>query len=144
MNLLDTLNSQWAITEDALNQIVSAYQTHINGEGADIEGLAALHGRAGSGSRQGPFVESGVAVIDILGILAKNENIFMKIFGGTPLSDAGEQFRQAVVDPDVKAEDILEVGNYAIQVLWSDLHYLGIFPFRVLRGLCPCAECQTA
>lgn len=48
------------------------------------------------------------------------------------------------VDPDVKAEDILEVGNYAIQVLWSDLHYLGIFPFRVLRGLCPCAECQTA
>ena len=48
------------------------------------------------------------------------------------------------VDPDVKAEDILEVGNYAIQVLWSDLHYLGIYPFRVLRGLCPCAECQTA
>ena len=48
------------------------------------------------------------------------------------------------VDPDVKAEDILEVGNYAIQVLWSDLHYLGIYPFRVLRGLCPCPECQTA
>lgn len=48
------------------------------------------------------------------------------------------------VAPDVKAEDLLEVGNYAVQVLWSDLHYEGIFPFKVLRRLCQCSECLTA
>ena len=39
------------------------------------------------------------------------------------------------VDPNVRAEDFIEVGNYAIEILWSDLHYTGIYPFRLLRQL---------
>ena len=33
------------------------------------------------------------------------------------------------------------VGNYAIAPTWSDSHNTGIYSFRLLRALCPCAEC---
>ena len=47
------------------------------------------------------------------------------------------------VDPDVRAEDFIEVGNYAVEILWSDLHYEGIYPFKLLRQLCTCPECAV-
>ena len=36
------------------------------------------------------------------------------------------------------------VGRYAIQIAWSDGHETGIYPFRRLRQLCPCAPCRAA
>ena len=33
------------------------------------------------------------------------------------------------------------VGNYAIAFTWADGHSTGIYSFRLLRSLCPCAEC---
>ena len=33
------------------------------------------------------------------------------------------------------------VGNYAIAPTWQDGHNTGIYSFRLLRGLCPCADC---
>ena len=47
------------------------------------------------------------------------------------------------VPADVRIEDTLEVGHYAIEVLFSDLHYTGIYPFKLLRDLCQCPECQA-
>ena len=49
----------------------------------------------------------------------------------------------ATVPSDICAEDYLLVGRYAVQFLWSDTHYTGIYPFDVLRSLCQCEECQT-
>ena len=40
------------------------------------------------------------------------------------------------VPEGVRVEDVLEVGNYAIGILFSDLHDTGIFPFKRLRELC--------
>ena len=45
-----------------------------------------------------------------------------------------------LIDPttipeDIKAEDFLFVGRYAVQFLWSDGHYTGIYPFDILRDL---------
>ena len=40
------------------------------------------------------------------------------------------------VAQDIRVEDVLEVGNYAIGILFSDLHDTGIFPFARLRELC--------
>jgi DUF971 family protein len=45
-----------------------------------------------------------------------------------------------VLDP-INIEDFLEIGHYAIEVLFSDLHYTGIYPFKQLRRLCECPEC---
>ena len=50
----------------------------------------------------------------------------------------------AAVDADIRAEDHLMVGRYAVQFLWSDAHSTGIYPFELLRGLCRCDECKAA
>ena len=39
---------------------------------------------------------------------------------------------------DLVAEDFINVGKYAIQFLWSDGHYTGIYPFDLLSKLCNC------
>ena len=41
----------------------------------------------------------------------------------------------ASVPADLRAEDYLPVGRYALQFLWSDAHYTGIYPFEALRAL---------
>ena len=46
----------------------------------------------------------------------------------------------AMVDANIRAEDYLPVGKYALQFLWSDAHYTGIYPFEMLRKLCQCGE----
>ena len=46
----------------------------------------------------------------------------------------------ATVPPDIRAEDYLMVGRYAVQFLWSDAHYTGIYPFDTIRRLLPCGE----
>ena len=50
----------------------------------------------------------------------------------------------ATVPSDIRAEDYLMVGRYAVQFLWSDGHYTGIYPFDMLRTLCGCGECGTS
>ena len=46
------------------------------------------------------------------------------------------------IPSDLKAEDYLMIGRYAIQFLWSDAHFTGIYTFEMLRTLCQCAQCK--
>ena len=39
------------------------------------------------------------------------------------------------VPADVTIEDYLEIGRYAVGLLFSDLHQTGIYPFKRLRDL---------
>ena len=39
------------------------------------------------------------------------------------------------VPSDVTVEEYLEIGRYAIGLLFSDLHETGIYPFKYLREL---------
>ena len=48
------------------------------------------------------------------------------------------------VPADLRAEDHLMVGRYAVQFIWSDAHFTGIYPFDLLRSLCQCEECKAA
>jgi DUF971 family protein len=34
------------------------------------------------------------------------------------------------------------VGNYAIQFVWDDGHSFGIYPWEMLRRMCPCPICR--
>ena len=45
------------------------------------------------------------------------------------------------VSTEIKIEDWIDVGKYAIQILWSDGHSEGIYPFEMLLSLCPCKVC---
>ena len=41
----------------------------------------------------------------------------------------------ASVPRDIRAEDYITVGRYAIQFLWTDGHYTGIYTFDLLRAM---------
>ncbi len=56
---------------------------------------------------------------------------------GHPLLDP------ASVPEDVYPLAIHYVGRYALRFDWSDLHSTGIYPFELLRALCPCEECAA-
>jgi DUF971 family protein len=46
--------------------------------------------------------------------------------------------------PKPRAQSATQVGNYAIQIFFSDGHSTGIFSYDYLRTLCPCEECVKA
>jgi DUF971 family protein len=43
--------------------------------------------------------------------------------------------------PRVSAKSAAAVGNYAVQIEFSDGHATGIFSFEHLREICPCDSC---
>jgi DUF971 family protein len=43
--------------------------------------------------------------------------------------------------PRVTAKSANAVGNYALQIEFSDSHATGIFSFEHLREICPCEDC---
>lgn len=42
------------------------------------------------------------------------------------------------------AKSATTVGNYAVQITFSDGHSTGIFSYDHLRSICSCAECAAA
>ena len=46
--------------------------------------------------------------------------------------------------PKPRAQGATQVGNYAVQISFSDGHSTGIFSYDYLRTLCPCEECGRA
>jgi prepilin-type processing-associated H-X9-DG protein len=46
--------------------------------------------------------------------------------------------------PKARAQSATQVGNYAIQISFTDGHSTGIYSYDYLRNICPCAECAKA
>lgn len=46
--------------------------------------------------------------------------------------------------PKLRAKAATQVGNYAIQISFTDGHSTGIYSYDHLRNICPCAECAKA
>ena len=46
--------------------------------------------------------------------------------------------------PKPRAQAATTVGNYAIQITFTDGHATGIFSYDHLRSICPCADCAKA
>lgn len=44
--------------------------------------------------------------------------------------------------PSAKPVSAEGVGKYAIKFAWNDNHDLGIYSWKFLREVCPCAECN--
>jgi len=36
------------------------------------------------------------------------------------------------------------VGNYALNITWRDGHRSGIYPWDMLRAMCPCPQCTAS
>ena len=46
--------------------------------------------------------------------------------------------------PKPRATAATQVGNYAIQISFSDGHATGIYSYDHLRSICPCSACTQA
>jgi DUF971 family protein len=46
--------------------------------------------------------------------------------------------------PKPRAKAATQVGNYAIQISFTDGHSTGIYSYDLLRDLCPCTDCAKA
>lgn len=44
--------------------------------------------------------------------------------------------------PSPKPVSTEAIGKYAIRFKWNDDHDLGIYSWKLLREICPCAECR--
>ena len=63
---------------------------------------------------------------------------------GPPPSQLSGTLSSAVLPmykPKVTARSASAVGNYAVQINFSDGHTAGIFSFEHLREICPCEAC---
>jgi DUF971 family protein len=67
-----------------------------------------------------------------------NDEREKKAKGGTSSSSA----LLPMYKPRVTAKSANAVGNYAIQIQFSDSHATGIFSFEHLREICPCEACE--
>lgn len=103
MNLSTIMNSHWAITPEIFAEVQSVYARHTRGERADFEALEARMGAPLNNPRTALEMQDGVAIISIEGVIAKRANLFMRISGGTSTQIAGQQFAQALADPNCKA-----------------------------------------
>lgn len=54
---------------------------------------------------------------------------------------AGSGAALPMYKPRVTAKSASAVGNYAVQVMFSDSHATGIYSFEYLREICPCDAC---
>ena len=92
--------------------------------------------------------ENGVTVEWTDGHVSPYEAKYLRINCGC--AECVEEWsKRRLLDPasvaaGIRAEDHLMVGRYAVQFLWSDGHYTGIYPFDMLRRLCQCEECRAA
>jgi DUF971 family protein len=51
--------------------------------------------------------------------------------------------KREAIPRDIHPEELSPVGNYAIQINWSDSHTTGIYSFDLLRKICPCESCMS-
>jgi DUF971 family protein len=51
------------------------------------------------------------------------------------------QILPTVTTHEVQPLHLSTVGNYALNIEWSDGHRSGIYPWDLLRALCPCPQC---
>ena len=57
--------------------------------------------------------------------------------GGAPLAPVLPMYK-----PKAKAKSAVAVGNYAIQIHFTDGHSTGIYSYDYLRTICPCEACK--
>jgi DUF971 family protein len=50
----------------------------------------------------------------------------------------------AATAEDLEPTHLSAVGNYALNIEWSDGHHTGIYPWEMLRQLCSCPQCSAA
>jgi len=110
MQLLDVLNTPWAIMPDKLLEIRDIYLTHLRGEKIDIAAIEARLGHALDNQPKNYSVDRGVAVLPIEGVVAKKMNLFTRVSGGTS-TQLLQNDLQAALDDDSVHSIVLHIDS---------------------------------
>jgi signal peptide peptidase SppA len=101
VNVLGVLNSPWAITPEKLNEIHRVYTERLAGLDRDFASIETALGKPLQNQRQPYTVNSGVAVIELQGVIAKRMNLMTQISGGTSSELVGKDLAAALADSAV-------------------------------------------
>lgn len=99
--ILDILKAPWAIDAARLHEIQAIYATHLRGDKIDIGAVEARLGRSLNNESKSYDIISGVAIVNIDGVIAKRMNLFSQISGGCSSQIVGGQLQDAVDDSSV-------------------------------------------
>jgi len=91
----------WAILPDSLEQIYTVLRDHKLGA-TDIEAIEAKLGKSLANERD-VRIEDGIAVIPVVGPIARRMNMFHRISGGTSAEVLIQEIENALADEDVDA-----------------------------------------
>lgn len=103
MKLLDVICAPWAIMPDRYAQVLEIYNAHVRGPKIDLEAVSKQLGRPLDNQARPYDVRDGVAVLPVVGPIAKRMGALNQISGGTSSAFVGTQFQQALEDPTVRA-----------------------------------------
>jgi capsid assembly protease len=115
MNLHDVVTAPWAIQSEKLLEIRRIYEMHLAGAHADLSAVEAALGQPLQNERAGWRLEGAVAVVPVVGVLAKRANLLTRISGGTSTQIAGEMLAEAAQTSGVEAV-LLEIDSPGGQV----------------------------
>ncbi len=115
MRLVDIITAPWALQPEKLLEIRAIYETHLRGEKIDIKAVEARLGQPLVNEPKPYQVYGDVAVVPVIGVLAKRANMFMQISGGVSTQIVGGWLAAAAADPAVAAI-VLEIDSPGGQV----------------------------
>ena len=101
MRVLDLLTAPWAIRPEVLQTMLDVYDRHLRGEKPDVHAIEAAIGRPLKNEPRDYFVQDGVAVLPIEGVLAKRMDLFSEISGGASTQRLQMQLAKALADEQV-------------------------------------------
>jgi signal peptide peptidase SppA len=101
MNIIDVLNSPWALPSEKYAEIRDLYERHAHGDKVDIAALEAQLGRPMDKQYRALEVVDGVGILTIDGIMAKRMNLMAALSGGTSTQLLQRDFALAMTDQEV-------------------------------------------
>ena len=118
MNLIDVLTSPWAILPAKLLEIQAVYATHLRGEKIDLEAVEARIGKPLANEQKKYELQdgTGVAVLQINGVISPKANLFTRVSGGAAASILQQQVNSMAADPKVRAA-VIEIDSPGGNVL---------------------------
>jgi capsid assembly protease len=105
MNLIDVLTSPWAIVPDKLLEMQAVYATHLRGEKIDLDAVEARLGRPLANEQKAYQLQegTGVAVLEISGVISPKANMFTRVSGGAAASMLQQQVQSMLADRKVQS-----------------------------------------
>lgn len=99
--------STWYVHKPKMLELLAFFEMRLNGGKSDAETLAALRAENEARMARAQNVSSAasgsVAVIPVYGVICHRANMFSDYSGGTSTEKIGQQIREAINDPNVKA-----------------------------------------